>query len=111
MRNHHLPSSSPINSVNAFGSLREVLHQRRVGALIGDAKFIGKQPHSNEKMEEARRHVREAMVQHALGRINQQERDRILDILSFAVVAETLPNREPQLESNLDSSAAHGAVT
>lgn len=78
---------------------------------MSDAEFIRDYADGEHKTEEAGRHIREATLQHALGRISMTERDRILDILAFAVVAQTSPDAQPQVKYDLDSPAAHGGVT
>ena len=52
-----------------------------------------------ERMDEAQRFVREAMLEFTLGKITDDARARILDILAFAVppLPECLANPDPPL--------------
>lgn len=77
-------SSSETSSPPA-GSLSDRLRHRRTATLLADAQLIRDAPPSTERDDEARRSVREAMLLFALHRITRAERDRLLDILSFAI--------------------------
>lgn len=82
--------------------LAETLRRRRFAATESDAAFVRDHPDSPERLAEAERLVREAMYDHALGRLTAAERDRILTLLSFAVDAmrtrsqEESPDFQPQ---------------
>ena len=87
-----------------------MLHERRVKALVADADFIRDQLDTDERMDEAKRHVREAMLQHALGRISIEERDRILDILLFAVSAKAFPEIRSETPRDFDDHLPYGSL-
>lgn len=65
--------------------LHRQLRDRRVVAHIADAEFIRDYPDCPERIEEAERHVRNAMFEFTVGRITDNERKAILQILAFAV--------------------------
>lgn len=77
--------------------LRRLLHERRVQARAADAEFIRGYPACLERTAEAERFVRDTMLAFTLGTITDDERRRILEILSFAVppLPEYLANPEP----------------
>ncbi len=62
-------------------SLRTILRQREVSAMLDAATLTGGWPNSEERCEEAQRQVRRAMYKAALEQITDQERDHILEIL------------------------------
>lgn len=93
-----------------FEPLRETLRRRRTNAFIADAELIRDAPDSEERQDEARRTIRNAMLLFALRKITRAERDRILDILSFATITEPTPEPEPPLYRDLDYPEAHGPV-
>ena len=66
-------------------SLRALLHERHVQARVDAAELIRDFSDCAERTVEAERFVREAMLEFTLGRISDDERIRILDILAFAV--------------------------
>ncbi len=91
--------------------LHDLLRARRTAALLADAELIRDAPPSTEREDEARRAVREAMLLFSLRRISLAERDRILDILSFAAVREPVPEpADPDPGFDLDSPDAHGPI-
>jgi hypothetical protein len=85
--------------------LAETLRRRRFEAMQGDAEFVRNHPVGHERTAEAERLVREAMYEHALGRLAAAERDRILAILSFA--ADSM--RASNLEDLADFQPQHGS--
>lgn len=89
----------PDNSSRPSQTLHEVLRGRRTAALIADAELIRNVPTGSDRNEEANRYVREAMLLFALRKITREERDRILDILSFAI-----PHIPPSLQDPYDSA-------
>lgn len=86
-----------VMSPDPFAPLHEVLRTRRTAALIAEAEFIRGAPSGDERDDEARRAIREAMLLFSLRRITRAERDRLLDILSFVAVHEPQqrPDRPP----------------
>ena len=90
-----LPANRPLRTVSApptamppdSSPLTETLRRRRFEAMQADAELARDHPDGDERMQEAKRLVREAMYCQTLGRITLAERDRILDTLSFAVEA------------------------
>lgn len=94
--------SSPDKSTNDFQSLSHVLRGRRTAALIAEAELIRDAPMGTDRDDEAHRYVREAMLLFALRKITRAERDRILDILAFAIPAAS-PQTEPPASADIDS--------
>lgn len=105
-----MPSPNASDTPDMPEALRGVLHQRRVAALVADAEFIRDQPDSGDKIEEAKRHIREAMLLYALRRITRAERDRLLAILSFVTVHEALPKPDRPPHPYFDDPDLHGPL-
>ncbi len=68
-------------------ALGETLRLRRVDAMHNDAVLVRDYPDSAERTVEAQRLIREVVYSRAIGRITTEERDRILDVLSFAIAS------------------------
>jgi hypothetical protein len=96
-------------SPESFTSLREVLRARRTAAIIADAELIRDAPKNNERDDEAQRAVRETMLLFALHRITREQRNRILEILSFAIPDPSAEVDLPQ-DPDGDSPTPHGPV-
>lgn len=79
-------------------SLAETLRLRRVETLQSDAELIRDHPDAAERIQEAQRLIREAMCEQALGRMTLAERDRIMDVLSFAVLSFAVLSMRAQSE-------------
>lgn len=99
---HHAPES--------FASLHELLKNRRTSALIADAELIRAAPAGQERDDEARRAIREAMLLFSLRRITITERDRILDILSFVSVREPPPPQDRPPHPYFNDTDPHGPL-
>lgn len=95
-------------SPDSFASLHEVLHARRPAARVSDAQLIRNAPAGDERDDEARRAIPEAMLLFTLRRITRAERDRILDILSFVTVHESLSPPDRPSDPNFDNE--HGPL-
>lgn len=65
-------------------TLAETLHRLRIEALLGQAQMIHDHPPGEERLREARRLLYGVMYDHALGRLSDEERERILGLLDFA---------------------------
>jgi hypothetical protein len=78
-------AQSPNQPRPANDSLREILRARSAHAQIADAELIRDYHVGPERLAEAERFGREAMLEFTLGRITDDERARIFDILAFAV--------------------------
>lgn len=87
------------------------MRERHVGALVADAEFICGHHDDAAKMDEAQRHIREVMVLHALGRISTVERDRILNILWFAVPSEAPPGTRNEPHGQFDDHMPYGRIS
>ncbi len=74
------------------------LRRRRVAALYSDARLIRAYPAGDDRTQQAERVIREAMYEQALGRLSVLERDRIIQVLSFAVEGMRLPPDEQACE-------------
>lgn len=98
----------PDTSPESFTSLRDVLKRRRFTALVADAVLIRDATPGTERDEEASRYVRDAMLLFALRKITSAERDRILDVLSFAIPAPA--DTQPPDGADIPSPAPHGRV-
>src|SRR5688500_15083399 len=87
----HLPSRPAVVTCPPMPpdstTLGETLRLRRVDAMQSDAVLVREHPDSAERTVEAQRLIREAMYSRAIGRITDDERDRILDVLSFAIAS------------------------
>ena len=77
---------APRESPPSPSALRLALRERRARVLLADAAFIRDYPDCAERDQEGKRHIREAMHEHTVGRITLQERDQILHILSFTTI-------------------------
>ena len=66
-------------------SLATLLRRRREEHLIADAEAVRDHPDAVERLEYARRIVREAMLQCVLGNISQTTETRVFTILAFAM--------------------------
>jgi hypothetical protein len=66
-------------------SLRGLLREQHVRARIEAAELIRDYPDSPERVAEAERQVRQVMLEFTVGAISDEERNRILEILAFAV--------------------------
>ncbi len=75
-------------------SLAAILRTQRAEALISQAKLIRDYPESPERTREAERHVREALVQRALGNVTAQEEYRIFSLLSFVMPSDAAEDEE-----------------
>lgn len=62
--------------------------------MLSDAELIRDYPEGDERMAEAARQIRAAMLEHTLGRISFEEQKQIIDILAFA-----LPKPDPPKKS------------
>ena len=98
---------APDRSPPSVTSLREMLRGGRTAALIDDAELIRDAPKGEERDQEARRAIREAMLLFTMRRITCEERDRILDILSFVKVAAVPPVQNNSPNSDSDSPHLH----
>lgn len=79
--------------------LSDILRERSVAALIGDAQFVRDFPDGGERVAEAQRLLRDALRLVALGRISHDEQRSVFAILSFAVP------RDPQVDLQLRVAA------
>ena len=66
-------------------SLAVLLRRRREQNLIADAELVRDHPDATERLDYARRLVREAMLQCVLGNIGQETETRVFTILAFAM--------------------------
>jgi hypothetical protein len=66
-------------------SLAILLRHRREEHLVADAQFVRDHPDSTERLDYARRIIRDAMLQCVLGSISQEAETRVLTVLSFAM--------------------------
>jgi hypothetical protein len=66
-------------------SLALILRCRREQHLIADAEIVRGHPDATERLDYARRLVREAMLQCVLGNISQETESRVFTILAFAM--------------------------
>ena len=66
-------------------SLAVLLRRRREQHLIADAEIVRDHPDATERLDYARRLVREAMLQCVLGSIGQETETRVFTILAFAM--------------------------
>jgi hypothetical protein len=66
-------------------TLAERLQTLHSDHLIRAAETIRDWPHAAERMEQAIRHIREAMYFCTLGRISQAEESHVFSVLSFAM--------------------------
>ena len=55
--------------------------------MQSDATLVREHSDTPERTAEAQRLIREAMYEQALGRLTLAERDRVMELLSFAVPA------------------------
>lgn len=65
-------------------TLAETLHRLRIETMLRQAQIIRDHPPSEERSREARRLLYGVMYDHALGRLSDDERERILCLLDFA---------------------------
>ena len=103
------PYESP-QPPDSFASLHELLRSRHTSALIADAELIRNAPAGDERDDEARRAVREAMLLYTLRTITAAERDRILNVLSFVTVHESPPLPDHPPYPSLDDPDHHGPL-
>ena len=75
-------------------SLAARLHVLRMQGLLTAAETIRDWPAGEERIEFARRHIREAMLLGTIGRISQAEESRIFTLLTFAM---------PQADDSIDA--------
>ena len=66
-------------------TLEEVLKARRMASLLSDAQLIHEWPQPTECLEQAKRLVRSAMYEHALGRCSTKELRQVYTLLDFAI--------------------------
>lgn len=66
-------------------SLAAILRRRREQNLIADAEIIRVHPDVTERLDYARRLIREAMLQSVRGNIGRETEARVFSILSFAM--------------------------
>jgi cell pole-organizing protein PopZ len=81
-------------------SLAELVRQRRAATTNEVARLIAAFPDPDQRHREARREIHMAMIDHALGRLTDAERDRILVVLRPScpdVFAASLETRLPEL--------------
>lgn len=90
-----------------FEPLPETLRRRRINAFIVDALTIRDHADVCQRDAEARRHLREAVLLYATGRISVEQRDRVFDILSFAAQPPATPELPTGL--HLDNTKPHGS--
>lgn len=93
-----------------FARLPEILRNKRTAALIAEAELIRDAPAGDERDDEARRAIREAMLLFTLHRVTRAERDRLLDILSFATLHEPLPKPDRPPHPYFDDPELHGPL-
>lgn len=91
-----------------FARLPEILRNKRTAALI--AEPIRDTPAGDERDDEARRAIREAMLLFTLHRITRAERDRLLSILSFVTLHEPLPKPDRPPHPYFDDPEPHGPL-
>lgn len=65
-------------------TLAESLHRLRIETMLRQAQMIHDHPPGEERTREARRLLYGVMYDHALGRLSNEERQRILGLLDFA---------------------------
>ena len=75
--------------------LSHLLRKQRSDALLRQAEAIRDYPDCEERIQEAETHVREAMLQRALGNLSDAERYRIFSILSFVMPSDAPGENEP----------------
>lgn len=93
-----------------FAHLPEILRNKRTAALIAEAELIRDAPAGDDRDNEGRRAIREAMLLYTLRRITRAERDRLLDILSFVAVHEPLPKPDRPRHPYFDDPELHGPL-
>ena len=74
----------PATSATMSQTLAESLHRLQIEALLHHAQMIRDHPPGEERSREARRLLYGVMYDHALGRLSDDERERILSLLDFA---------------------------
>ena len=65
-------------------TLAEILHRRQIEALVHQAETIRDHPPGEERSRRARKLIYAVMLDHALGRLTNAEREQILSLLDFA---------------------------
>jgi len=76
-------------------SLSAILRQHRVNSLIEQAKFIRDFPDADQRIAEARKMIQALLYDRALGKIDDDEKQRVLENLHFARLPCTLERLEP----------------
>lgn len=76
-------------------TLAERLQTMYLDHMVGAAETIRDWPDAAERMEQAIRHVRQAMYLCSIGKLNQTDESRIFSILAFA-----MPEPDSSLEDD-----------
>lgn len=100
----------PHHALDSFASLHELLKNRRIAALVADAQLIRDAKAGDERDDEARRAIREAMLLFTLRKITAAERDRILDTLSFVTLHKPAPPPDRPPYPYFDDPETHGPL-
>ncbi len=85
-------------------SLSAILRRHRVNSLVDQAKLIRDFPDADQRIVEARKMIYAVLYDRALGKIDDQEKQQVLENLQFASVPCTLESLEP-LPSYQDEEA------
>ena len=72
------------------------LHAQHVEHLVRSAEAIRDWPAGSERLDQAMRHIREAMYLCTIGKLNQAEESQLFSILSFAMPASDARFDEPE---------------
>jgi hypothetical protein len=78
-------------------SLNDRLHELYVDHLVRTAEMTRDWPESAERMDQATRQVREAMVLSAIGKITHAEKSQLFSVLAFAMPEEHDPPAQDSL--------------
>ena len=76
-------------------SLSAILRRHRVNSLVEQARLIREFPDADQRIAEARKMIPAVLYDRALGKIDDQEKQRVLENLQFARVACTVESLEP----------------
>jgi len=85
-------------------SLSAILRRHRVNSLVDQASLIRDFPDADQRIVEARKLIYAVLYDRALGKIDDQEKRRVLENLDFAKMPCTLESLEP-LPSYQDEEA------
>jgi len=85
-------------------SLSAILRRHRVNSLIDQARLIRDFPDVDQRIVESRKMIQVLLYDRALGEIDDQEKQRVLENLRFARVPCTIEGLEP-LPSYQDEEA------